>query len=83
MVTIEKNGSGKFIIGIGDIIKIVTIIIAGIVFYFSALRKYEAVLAAHEISISEINKRVDANCDDIDINADDIKTLYQTKADKQ
>ena len=76
MIEIHRNGSGKPVINIGDIIKIVILLGAAVVFYFTNQVPTVRTLENHEVRISQTE-------DDIDEHSEEIRELDKTKVDKK
>lgn len=82
MVKIQRDANGAHVVTLGDILKIVFAIIAGLAFYFSnrsqdaeALHNVDKVIGIHEEQIRN-NKETNDKQDN------KIEKLFETKADK-
>ena len=76
MIEIHRNGTGKPVIGIGDIIKIVILLGGIVVFYFTDKVPTVRSLENHETRITNNEKINDRQTGRLD-------KLQDTKADKQ
>ena len=74
-VHIDRDSKGKAGISLGDFLKIVTMILALVVFYFTAWGDIKALLVNHDVRIENNEKTIDKHDRKID-------ELQTTKVDK-
>ena len=72
---IKKNGNNKWVLDIGEIIKILLIMATALAVYYSGRGEIKEVLVNHEVRIHQSEKVIDKHDDKID-------KLFETKADR-
>jgi len=76
MIEIQRNGNGRMVVSIMDIVKIGVFIIGGLFVYFSTVGDINTKNATQDVQIER-------NCNDIAKHESAIGDIYKTKADKE